>query len=366
MQFLSLSGKGPAFSGVASIDIVERNGGRAAMADALEASFASLPLDGFDGWRRGRVFGVPLAESQADVVAHCVSQLQSCVETDDDVAVGVFRVVASPASVQEVMRRYEEGATLPFGPSPSPFLVAAVLRHFLTLLPEPLLTFAKYDELIASVQHGSCFTQLEKLRCIIQALPADNRRCLRVLLPFLSQLSRSHVRALEKRSKTTRVPKMRLSALFAPLVVRTALSDCTDALSGRDLREYLVSLSSDLADSVEVCRILIEYHEVILDDGHCLSTHSVVGGPASRLALEPPCSRREGRDNGVDEVVRIIRSVLGMPLSDLVRQKAALKRELRTLESRTELALREELRPVYRVYQAMKREIAARRLRDPL
>ena len=137
-----------------------------------------------DGSRR-RVFGVPLAEARADVVGDCASELRAHLR-DDATVLGLFSVAAEPGAVPAVVRRYELGAALPLGAAPSAHLAAAVLRRFLAAMPEPLMTHAAFDALIAAVQPASCAAQIERLRRVVDALPPANRSCLATLLPLLA------------------------------------------------------------------------------------------------------------------------------------------------------------------------------------
>lgn len=105
---------------------------------------------------------------------------------------GLFRRSASVQTVHEIQRLYNQGKPVNFDDYGDIHIPAVILKTFLRELPQPLLTFKAYEQIlgITSVQSSLRVTYC---RQILQSLPEHNYAVLNYLMGFLHEVSRESI-----------------------------------------------------------------------------------------------------------------------------------------------------------------------------
>ncbi|NXT80035.1 RHG08 protein, partial [Zapornia atra] len=101
---------------------------------------------------------------------------------------GLFRRSASIQTIKDVQKLYNQGKSVNFDDYNDIHIPAVILKTFLRELPQPLLTFECYDQILGIT---SVESSLRVTRCkqIIQGLPEHNYVVLKYLICFLHMVS---------------------------------------------------------------------------------------------------------------------------------------------------------------------------------
>uniref|UniRef100_A0A671YCR3 Rho GTPase activating protein 1 n=1 Tax=Sparus aurata TaxID=8175 RepID=A0A671YCR3_SPAAU len=120
---------------------------------------------------------------------------------------GIFRRSANVTLVKEVQLKYNSGATVDFRETEDVHLAAVILKTFLRELPEPLLTYQLYNDIVnfASVSSDS---QATIMKTLVESLPEENYASLRYLITFLAQVSAN--------SEVNKMTNSNLAVVFGP------------------------------------------------------------------------------------------------------------------------------------------------------
>ncbi|KAF7648138.1 hypothetical protein LDENG_00161500 [Lucifuga dentata] len=120
---------------------------------------------------------------------------------------GIFRRSANVTLVKEVQLKYNSGEAVSFREMEDIHLAAVILKTFLRELPEPLLTFHLYNDIVNfnSVPSDSQVVVMKKL---LESLPEENYASLRYLVTFLAQVSSS--------SDINKMTNSNLAVVFGP------------------------------------------------------------------------------------------------------------------------------------------------------
>uniref|UniRef100_UPI0040387C2F rho GTPase-activating protein 8 n=1 Tax=Callospermophilus lateralis TaxID=76772 RepID=UPI0040387C2F len=102
---------------------------------------------------------------------------------------GLFRRSASAQTVRQVQRLCDQGKPVNFDDYGDIHVPAVVLKTFLRELPQPLLTFAAYEQILGITSVESSL-RVTRCRQILQSLPEHNHAVLRYLMGFLHEVSR--------------------------------------------------------------------------------------------------------------------------------------------------------------------------------
>ncbi|XP_008109604.1 rho GTPase-activating protein 8 isoform X1 [Anolis carolinensis] len=107
-------------------------------------------------------------------------------------AEGLFRRSASLQSIKEVQKLYNQGKPVNFDEYGDIHIPAVILKTLLRELPEPLLCFDNYDEILGIT---SVESSLRVTRCkeIIHRLPEQNYAVLKFLICFLHMVSQESI-----------------------------------------------------------------------------------------------------------------------------------------------------------------------------
>ncbi|XP_012783677.2 rho GTPase-activating protein 8 [Ochotona princeps] len=104
-------------------------------------------------------------------------------------AEGLFRRSACVETVREVQRLYNQGKPVNFDDYGDIHVPAVVLKTFLRELPQPLLTFEAYEQIL-DITNVESSLRVNRCRQILQGLPQHNYAVLRFLTGFLHEVSR--------------------------------------------------------------------------------------------------------------------------------------------------------------------------------
>lgn len=120
---------------------------------------------------------------------------------------GIFRRSANIQLVKEIKEKYNMGNTVDFRKYEDVHLAAVILKMFLRELPEPLLTFALYDDIVKfnSTDETNVVAALQKM---MQTLPEENYAVLQYLTQFLVQISSN--------SEKNKMTNANLAVVFGP------------------------------------------------------------------------------------------------------------------------------------------------------
>ncbi|KAL6041119.1 Type II inositol 1,4,5-trisphosphate 5-phosphatase [Balamuthia mandrillaris] len=138
-----------------------------------------------------QVFGVPirkLVEREGTTsVPRFVKEVVRFLMRDDVVqTVGLFRLSASKAGIDQFKKRYDSGDYPDLSKEKAsgmdPHIIAVLLKKFLQMLPEPLLTFALWDSFVALLEKDSQKEIVDGIKSVLEQLPSTNKAVLKEVL----------------------------------------------------------------------------------------------------------------------------------------------------------------------------------------
>ncbi|XP_066432644.1 rho GTPase-activating protein 17 isoform X2 [Eleutherodactylus coqui] len=147
-----------------------------------------------DKWTEKPAFGTALEEhlkrSSRDIaipIEACVMMLLETGMREE----GLFRIAAGASKLKKLKAALDCSTSHLEEFYSDPHAVAGALKSYLRELPEPLMTFALYDEWIAAGNIQDQNTKLQSLWVVCQKLPKPNFENFRYLVKFLAKLSQS-------------------------------------------------------------------------------------------------------------------------------------------------------------------------------
>nr|XP_032660664.1 rho GTPase-activating protein 8 isoform X3 [Chelonoidis abingdonii] len=105
---------------------------------------------------------------------------------------GLFRRSASIQTMKEVHKLYNQGKPVNFDDYGDVHIPAVVLKTFLRELPQPLLTFESYDQILGITGVESSL-RVTSCKQVIQGLPEHNYVVLKYLICFLHMVSQESI-----------------------------------------------------------------------------------------------------------------------------------------------------------------------------
>ncbi|KAM4881324.1 rho GTPase-activating protein 8 [Thomomys bottae] len=105
---------------------------------------------------------------------------------------GLFRRSASAQTIRQVQRLYDQGKPVNFDLYGDIHVPAVILKTFLWELPQPLLTFQAYEQILGITGVESSL-RVSHCRRILQGLPEHNYAVLRYLMGFLHEVSQESI-----------------------------------------------------------------------------------------------------------------------------------------------------------------------------
>ncbi|XP_006866959.1 PREDICTED: rho GTPase-activating protein 8 [Chrysochloris asiatica] len=101
---------------------------------------------------------------------------------------GLFRRSASVQTIREIQKRYNQGKPVNFDDYGNIHVPAVILKTFLRELPQPLLTFEAYEQILEITSVESSL-RVTRCRQILRSLPEHNYAVLSYLMGFLHAVS---------------------------------------------------------------------------------------------------------------------------------------------------------------------------------
>uniref|UniRef100_A0A3Q3E869 Rho GTPase activating protein 1 n=1 Tax=Hippocampus comes TaxID=109280 RepID=A0A3Q3E869_HIPCM len=154
-----------------------------------------------------QVFGVPLRKRSPDgdpvpvVMRNTISFLSEQLEIE-----GIFRRSANVTLVKEIQLRYNSEA-VNFREMEDVHLAAVILKKFLRELPEPLLTYQLYNDIVNFAVPSD--SQVTVMKTLVESLPEENYAALRYLITFLAQ-------QVTANSDVNKMTNSNLAVVFGP------------------------------------------------------------------------------------------------------------------------------------------------------
>lgn len=114
--------------------------------------------------------------------------------------------------ITEIKNKWDKGVHESFSKQPIPHNVTGVLKLYLKEMPEPLLTFSRYDAFLHLGGEKDLSKRLSETKKLLETLPKTNYATIKVLLRLLNKIAAC--------SATNNMRAANLSMVFAPNVFR--------------------------------------------------------------------------------------------------------------------------------------------------
>ncbi|XP_076860947.1 rho GTPase-activating protein 8-like [Brachyhypopomus gauderio] len=105
---------------------------------------------------------------------------------------GIFRRSARVQLIKDIQKLYNQGKPVSFDQYPDVHVPAVILKTFLRELPEPLLTFALYNQ-IQDLTKVESILRVSRCKRIIESLPEHNFIVVKYLICFLHMVSQESI-----------------------------------------------------------------------------------------------------------------------------------------------------------------------------
>uniref|UniRef100_A0A8B9H2U8 Rho GTPase activating protein 1 n=1 Tax=Astyanax mexicanus TaxID=7994 RepID=A0A8B9H2U8_ASTMX len=157
-------------------------------------------------------FGVPLSVlrdrgADADGIPLVIRDTISFLQEQGLQTEGIFRRSANVSLVKNIQLKYNSGEEVNFFQIEDVHLAAVILKTFLRELPEPLLTFRLYNDVV-NFQNVDSESQVVTIQNMLRSLPEENYATLRFLIQFLAQVSAE--------SEANKMTNTNLAVVFGP------------------------------------------------------------------------------------------------------------------------------------------------------
>uniref|UniRef100_A0A8C7MFX1 Rho GTPase activating protein 1 n=1 Tax=Oncorhynchus kisutch TaxID=8019 RepID=A0A8C7MFX1_ONCKI len=120
---------------------------------------------------------------------------------------GIFRRSANVTLVKDVQHRYNLGEEVSFSQMEDVHLAAVILKTFLRELPEPLLTYQLYNDIV-NFHNVDSSAKVTAIQNMLAMLPEENYTSLKFLIEFLVQVS--------AQSEINKMNNTNLAVVFGP------------------------------------------------------------------------------------------------------------------------------------------------------
>ncbi|XP_056277800.1 rho GTPase-activating protein 29-like isoform X2 [Pseudoliparis swirei] len=199
---------------------------------------------------RLQLFGIDFvqaAKNSADGIPFIIKKCTSEIESRALNIKGIYRVNAAKSRVEKLCQAFENGKDLVELSDLSPHDISNVLKLYLRQLPEPLIQYRYYNDIIGLAkecqrviveevgkpqstqpgQKGGASIQLHKvilkIRDLLRQLPTANYRTLRFLI--------AHLNRVTEQAEENKMTASNLGIIFGPTLVKPRQTDAEVSLS---------------------------------------------------------------------------------------------------------------------------------------
>lgn len=164
----------------------------------------------------GKLFKVPLTQLFASEggakIPTRIDQLITKIEMHGLYAEGLYRKSGVSSKIKELQRKMNELGEIDYD-SYNVHVLTNVLKTFLRDLPEPLLTFDRYDDFLRAADLSDESDRVQTLLSLIKKLPPAHHALLERLVFHLARVA--------QREEFNRMSASSLAIVFSPCVLRT-------------------------------------------------------------------------------------------------------------------------------------------------
>ncbi|XP_077410515.1 rho GTPase-activating protein 29 isoform X2 [Vanacampus margaritifer] len=243
--------------------------------------------------RKLHLFGVDFmqtANNSQDGIPFIIRKCTSEIETRALNVKGIYRLNGAKSRVEKLCQAFENGKDLVEMSDLYPHDISNVLKLYLRQLPEPLILFRYYNELIglAKESQGGIVEDLEAFRLSSSPVTSaqvgvELNRVLFKLKDLLQQLPPAHYKTLQfliehlhrvtERSEENKMPAKNLGIIFGPTLIKPRQADAD------------VSLSSvvDYPYQALIVELLIRHYQMIFDT----PLSPLAGNPPTEVCAQP-------------------------------------------------------------------------------
>lgn len=168
--------------------------------------------------------------------------------------VGIYRLSGAAPTIANWKKLFDKGEKVDLALEPDPHAVAGLMKLFLRELPEPILTFPKYDDFIAAISHTTKWAKVRAIRAVSQTITGINRNVLLYLL--------QHLRRVNAKCDINKMHLANLATVFGPTLLRKPSSG--NEGTGFDVTVLTMVVDTPLIN--ELCMSMIEDYEYIFAD----------------------------------------------------------------------------------------------------
>lgn len=177
--------------------------------------------------------------------------------------------------ITDIKNKWDKGVHEDFSKQPIPHNVTGVLKLYLKEMPEPLMTFSRYEAFLHLGGEKDLNVRLQETKKLLQSLPKTNYATMKALLNLLNKIAAC--------SATNNMRAANLSMVFAPNVFRPEVETI----------EYIVS-DTPLTNSE--FEFMIENYPSLFDDPTGKTLTSAGSAPAQ--AAGQPQEAHNANDGG--------------------------------------------------------------------
>ncbi|XP_014662655.1 PREDICTED: rho GTPase-activating protein 8-like [Priapulus caudatus] len=160
-------------------------------------------------------FGVPVQTLQerngGDPIPPVLKKITSYLEQEGLGTEGIFRRSAVASTIRKTQEKIDEGQDVDFNVIGDINLAAVLLKKFLRELPEPLMTFELYEDVITVEDLNKEELKVAYVRELVNKLPMVNYQLLRFICEFLDKVI--------QRSEDNKMTAANLAIVFGPNLI---------------------------------------------------------------------------------------------------------------------------------------------------
>eukprot|EP01119_Soliformovum_irregulare_P024041 TRINITY_DN8538_c0_g1_i1.p1 TRINITY_DN8538_c0_g1~~TRINITY_DN8538_c0_g1_i1.p1 ORF type:complete len:582 (+),score=81.17 TRINITY_DN8538_c0_g1_i1:51-1796(+) len=153
------------------------------------------------------------SNNQGSIIPRIVEEILKFLEDHDGIQTdGIFRISGSITDIQQMRKDYDQGKPT-LQKCENVHNATGLLKLFLRELPEPLMTYEKYDDFVQAQLNYEKNQEVIAIVDLIRSLPRCNYDLLKCLLSFLRRVAEC--------SSINRMTTSNLAIIFAPSLLKS-------------------------------------------------------------------------------------------------------------------------------------------------